>query len=69
MKNLKNILLSAFALIVLIVTSSFSNGNAVCQDNNSVQVNENNPTQIINMFVTHGHCSTPFAGNVNDLKV
>lgn len=25
--------------------------------------------QTINMFVTHGHCSTPFAGKVNDLKV
>lgn len=25
--------------------------------------------QMVNMFVTHGHCSTPFAGRVNNLKI
>jgi len=30
---------------------------------------ENKPNQTINMFVTHGHCSTPFAGIVDNLKV
>ena len=25
--------------------------------------------QMINMFVTHGHCSTPFTGEISDLKI
>lgn len=69
MKNIKNVVLPLVVLIVLIVVSSFTMSTSVFQNNEGVKVVKNKEKHTINLFVTHGHCSTPFAGVVDDLKV
>lgn len=48
---------------------SASKNNETVDINETVTIEENTQQQTINLFVTHGHCSTPFAGEVNDLKL
>ena len=69
MKNIKNVVLPLVVLIVLIVVSSFTMSTSVFQNNEGVKVVKNKEKHTINLFVTHGHCNTPFAGVVDDLKV
>jgi polyisoprenoid-binding protein YceI len=69
MKNIKYIVLSLIVLAIIIVASGFVKKS---EDLNKdvFQTSENNKSkQTINMFVTHGHCSTPFSGVVGDLKI
>lgn len=67
MKNIKNIVLSLVVFVIMIVASSYTNSTSVFEQNEAVSVLENKQNQTINLFVTHGHCSTPFAGIVDDL--
>ena len=67
MKKNRIILLSVVVLSTIIFASGFTKDSFVSQKT-EIAIKEVLP-QSINMFVTHGHCSTPFAGNVNDLKV
>jgi polyisoprenoid-binding protein YceI len=69
MKKIKGIALSVIILAIIIVASGYTNNTPDLQKNETVHKIENKQNQMINMFVTHGHCSTPFAGVVNDLKV
>lgn len=69
MKKIKNIVLLLIILAIIIVASGYTKSTSGIQKNKSVHEIENKQNQTINMFVTHGHCSTPFAGVVNDLKV
>lgn len=69
MKNIKNIILSLVVLLIIIVASSYTKIASVFEINDTVSVFENQQNQTINLFVTHGHCSTPFAGVVDELKV
>jgi polyisoprenoid-binding protein YceI len=66
---MKNILLSMITLASIVFASGFITSLAPCQDTNVVSVQPNDENQTINMFVTHGHCSTPFSGIVENLKV
>jgi hypothetical protein len=67
MKKFKNIILSLVLLAILVVASGYTKSNSVNKKNEAVL--ENKQKQTINLFVTHGHCSTPFMGDVNDLIV
>lgn len=69
MKKLKHIILPLALLVIVIVVSSYTKNSNTIKNNETVPVNENKLNQTINLFVTHGHCSTPFAGIVNNLEV
>lgn len=69
MKKIKKIVLPFVVLIVIITVSGSMKGTSNFQKNENTLVLENKQNQTVNLFVTHGHCSTPFAGIVEDLKV
>ena len=69
MKKIKNIVLSLGVLLIIIVVSGYTKSNSDLINNESVPVIEKNQNQTINLFVTHGHCSTPFGGVVENLNV
>lgn len=69
MKKNKIIVISVIVLTTLIVVSGFTLRTASCKKTEVVSVKEDDQVQTINMFVTHGHCSTPFAGILDRLTV
>jgi hypothetical protein len=69
MKNIKAITLSLFVLATVIVTSGLTKNTGSCQYSEDVSEVIIPQNQTINMFVTHGHCSTPFGGIVENLNV
>jgi hypothetical protein len=75
MKNIKIVVLSLAVLGSIIVATGFTGNTSAyqeastCQETASVPVHANKQSQPINMFVTHGHCSLPFGGIVNNLEV
>lgn len=70
MKSSKNIMISLIVLSVVIMVTGFSKNNPSCNKNRTIEkLSVINPIQTINMFVTHGHCSTPFAGKLDRLTV
>ena len=64
MKTIKSMVLSIAVLGTILVASAYSYQKTECSKNKITK-----PNQMVNMFVTHGHCSTPFAGSVYNLKV
>lgn len=69
MKKIKNSVLPLVVLIVVIVASGYTINTSNFKKNKDTFVFENTQRQTINLFVTHGHCSTPFTGIVNDYRV
>ncbi|WP_299381953.1 YceI family protein [uncultured Lacinutrix sp.] len=69
MKNIKNLALSLIVLTIIIVASGFTISPSVFKNNETVIMVENKQKQTLNLFVTHGHCSTPFTGVIDNLKV
>ncbi|TYA56022.1 YceI family protein [Formosa maritima] len=69
MKKIKNIVWSFVALLIIIVVSGYTKSTSVLPKNETVLLKVTNQIQTINLFVTHGHCSTPFRGIVENLKV
>lgn len=69
MKKIKNIVLSLGVLLIIIVISAYTKSNTDLTNNETVSVIKENQNQTINLFVTHGHCSTPFGGIVENLNV
>jgi polyisoprenoid-binding protein YceI len=69
MKNLKFIALSLLVLASILIASGFTKTTTSCQKMELAPTQEKKQNQTINLFVTHGHCSTPFAGIVDNLKV
>jgi len=69
MKRTTNIALIVSILLIIVVITGFTNNATSIQKTEVVLENENQQNQTINMFVTHGHCSTPFAGIVDKLEV
>ncbi len=69
MKKIKIIGLSVAVLTTIIVVSGFATSKPSCEKEKTKPVKVMEQKQTVNMFVTHGHCSTPFAGNVDNLKV
>ncbi|WP_298422140.1 YceI family protein [uncultured Kordia sp.] len=75
MKKIKIIVLPFIVLAIALVISGYtknetnSKSNDVVHTNKTIDVIKGKQHQTMNLFVTHGHCSTPFAGTVNDLKL
>jgi polyisoprenoid-binding protein YceI len=69
MKTIKNRILLVGALLTIVLISGFAKGASTVTTNETKEVTEVVENKTINMFVTHGHCSTPFGGIVDDLKV
>ena len=70
MNALKKGLLLGVALVLVVLVSGYATKSTtkVIEKKKGVKVEEV-ANKTINMFVTHGHCSTPFGGIVEDLKV
>lgn len=73
MKEIKITVLSIVILTTIIVVSGFTSRYTKqtpgCEKEKVDNIKGNQQKQTINMFVTHGHCSLPFAGVVENLKV
>lgn len=69
MKNIKNIVVPLLILTVILVASGYAKSDTDSENKENLQTIENKEVQTINMFVTHGHCSTPFAGAVHNLQL
>ncbi|CAM1352818.1 YceI family protein [Tenacibaculum insulae] len=69
MKKNKNIILPLVVLVIAIVASAYTKETSSFKKKGTTTVLENKQQQTVNLFVTHGHCSTPFAGIVEDLEV
>ena len=68
MKKVKYLVLPFVALGALAVAFAFTTNNTSTPEED-VTIHENMNNQRINLFVTHGHCSTPFSGAVQNLKI
>lgn len=69
MKKIKNIVLPLIVVAIILVASGYTKSESNTEQKENLQTVESKENQTINLFVTHGHCSTPFAGIVNDLKL
>lgn len=69
MKKAKNIILSLVVLVLILISSSYAKSTSVIPSSEIDSVVENKKNQTVNLFVTHGHCSTPFGGIVEHLNV
>ena len=69
MKNIKYFVLSSIVLGIILVASGYTKSNSESQNAEVFPGIKYKQIQTINLFVTHGHCSTPFAGIVNDLEI
>ncbi|MCH2232136.1 MAG: YceI family protein [Crocinitomicaceae bacterium] len=69
MKKFKTVVLTLIGISTMAISCSFDE-TANKADISTEFIDERNPNasknQRINMFITHGHCSTPFAGNVTN---
>ena len=72
-KNHKYIVMKTFRIIVLsllgvvlLTVSGFTTKTPYMTSSCSVQIQKN---LMMNFFVTHGHCSTPFAGKIDQITV
>ena len=65
MSKIKKSVLVVAVLVTVFMVSGYTEVALVNKKVETVKT----ANKTINMFVTHGHCSTPFAGEVNDLKV
>lgn len=69
MKKIRNIVLSFLVVGIVIVVSGYTNSPLVLEKNDAGVLSKNTDIQTVNLFVTHGHCSTPFGGIVTKLDV
>lgn len=69
MKNIKKIILPFVVLLTIVVASGFTNGTSPWKEVAENPELETKHNQTVNLFVSHGHCSLPFGGIVNDLKI
>lgn len=69
MKRGKIVVLSLTVLSIAGIVSAFSKSGSSSPEPKNDSVQESKEVQTINLFVTHGHCSTPFSGTVDNLKV
>ncbi|MFK7785471.1 MAG: YceI family protein [Crocinitomicaceae bacterium] len=74
MKKINVFLASGLALLAILFLSAFANRNVTSNDKpwvaeSLVKGPEMEVQQSVNLFVTHGHCSSPFAGTVENMEV
>ena len=68
MKSRRSLTLTLALVTTIAVVSAFTWGGPSQQASASM-MEEEAPRQTVNLFVTHGHCNTPFGGIVSDLKI
>lgn len=68
MKKIKLIGAIALVLTTVIVSCGFTD-KTVSEKPNVISGAECQIDQQINMFISHGHCSTPFSGKIKSLKL
>ncbi|MGB1042730.1 MAG: YceI family protein [Tenacibaculum sp.] len=64
----KSVLVVAILLIVVLI-SGYAKKTSINKKDKEVTAVKTKEDKTINFFVTHGHCSTPFAGVVTDLEL
>ncbi|WP_034058381.1 YceI family protein [Lacinutrix jangbogonensis] len=69
MKKIQKLGFPLMLLLLIIVVSGYAKGTSTNNKNKTFSAQENKQNQTINLFVTHGHCSTPFGGIVSNLMV
>lgn len=69
MKKFAQIVLPLVVMVAIVVISGFGLKPTDVETPEVVRVAERTEQQTVNLVVSHGHCSTPFAGVVDDLKV
>ena len=69
MKSIKYVVSSFIVLGIIVIASGYTGSTSESESSEALPVMESKQKQTINMFITHGHCSTPFMGNVEDLVV
>lgn len=73
MKKVKviSIVCSIFAMAFFIsaYSSKYDPFGGECESTNTIPTPKNKENQRMNMFVSHGHCSLPFTGNVEKLEI
>lgn len=68
MKKLRYVFPVLIVLGTIVVVSGFANSNSITQSKvvDEVQCKQKS---MANLFVTHGHCSTPFSGEITNAEV
>ncbi len=66
---MKKIVSQIAVLVIIIATSGYASSVSKGQRTEAHVITELYKNQTINLFVTHGHGSTPFAGKVEGLQV
>tara|TARA_R110002050_G_scaffold200492_1_gene335365 strand:+ start:25276 stop:25914 length:639 start_codon:yes stop_codon:yes gene_type:complete len=69
MKNLKYGFASLAGMLLIVMVTGFTNCTTPSQNTDNSKSVVDPQTQNINMFVTHGHCSTPFMGRVENFNI
>ena len=69
MKRIKQSVVFIAVFLLIAIVSGYTKGSSDQEKKESLTIYEGNKNQTINLFVTHGHCSTPFSGMVENLKV
>lgn len=69
MKRIKQSVVFIVVFLLIAIVSGYTKDSSNQEKKESLTIYESKQNQTINLFVTHGHCSTPFAGNVENLKV
>ncbi len=69
MNSIKKGLLLGVLLLTVVFISGYATKTSTPTIKEKTEVEKTEKNQTINMFVTHGHCSTPFGGIVDNLKV
>ena len=68
-KRIKDFILPLLLLTLVLVVSGYVHKTSDFSENKTKSILETIDSKNINFFVTHGHCSTPFTGVLEDLKI
>ena len=66
---IKGVTLSLLTLIITGTSSSFQKSHSIYGSDNIIFLQKGAENQMVNLFVSHGHCITPFAGKVTGLEI
>jgi hypothetical protein len=69
MKTVKIIVLPLLVAGTLALASAFTKDSSPCQGTDPSTALINKQDQTINLYVSHGHCSTPYGGDVDNLLI
>ncbi|OIQ26998.1 MAG: hypothetical protein BM564_13545 [Bacteroidetes bacterium MedPE-SWsnd-G2] len=69
MKTVKTFIPIVIGLVLMLVISGYVRTDTIEAPKPNHEPTEKPSVQNVNFFVTHGHCSTPFSGQVENLKL